>query len=360
MLSECIFKFYYRLSNMANMQVYDIIILILVGWLTLRGAMKGMVSQLASIAAVIASFGAAVRFGPVLQPIMRSTFNAQEPWDKVLALTIAFVGASIAVMFMKSIVTKIISAIRMNKFDSLCGALFGFLKGVLIGMIITFFAVMLSEKTRELAMQSHSGKILARLIQRTQTLLPEDVGILIEKNLEGFQQQLDSGKDILSQADDVSKTLSNGQKALDFLQKTATSITKPFSERIDPADKQPSLPDETKERRYPLPGGLLTLNRPSAQETESMLGVEGGTSRGGIIPIERFASLSTTTPNPTSSIQFNTSSTYSNLTRSDTSPILSISTLIVAPSADLQPMTSTSTPPLSSGTDWKTFFREMK
>ena len=346
-------KYLAVIDNMSNMYVYDIIILILVGWLTLRGAMKGMVSQLASIAAVIASFWAAVRFGPVLQPIMESTFKAEPPWDKVLAITIAFVGASIAVMFLKSIVTKIISAIRMNKFDRLCGAMFGFLKGVLIGMIITFFAVMLSEQTRDLATQSHSGKILARLIQRTQTFLPEDVSTLIETNLEGFQKHIDSGAKIvdgtITQAGEASKALSFGKKALETIQNAATPLMPKMSGSSDPADDPPRLSSETQTRSHQLPAELMMahqVNRPATQETGSMNSTMPG-------------------------IQFNNAPHYGNLTTETTAtistsasstvlPTSSVSTSIVAPSADLQPMTSTTTPPLPTETDWRTLFREMK
>ena len=339
---------------MANMQVYDIVILILVGWLTLRGAMKGMVSQLASIAAVIASFWAAVRFGPVLQPIMVSTFNAQSPWDKVLAISIAFVGASIAVMFLKSIVAKIISAIRMNKFDRLCGALFGFLKGVLICMIITFFAVMLSEQTRELATQSHSGKILVHLIQRTQTLLPEDVSALIESNLQGFQQQITLGKEMtegtIGDATATSKALSDGRKLLETIQSGLTNLEKHFSDSPDPADSQPSLPTSvTQAKQYQLPPELQTTisSRPTL-DMESVTGTTSDSVNFSISPNSPVLTIPANTPvsssTPIIASAFGTSSEG-----------------IVAPSADLPPMPSTATPaPLPVATDWRTLFREMK
>jgi hypothetical protein len=214
-------------------------------------------------------------------------------------------------------------------------------------------------------MQSYSGKILARLIQRTQTLMPEEVSALVKKNLEGFQQQLDSGKEMteggLSQDDSVLKTLLDGRSTLQKIQDKVTPLLQPFYRNSDPADDPPSLPDGTKERQYPLPAGLLISNYPQVQKADNASGVTGGTSRGGIIPSERLASPSTTTtPNSTSSIHFNTSSAHGNLTRSDTSHIPSISTSIVAPSADLQPMTSSTVLSQPAGTDWKTLFREMK
>ena len=248
---------------MGNMQVYDIMILIIVGWLTLRGVMKGMVSQLASLAAVILSFWSAVHFGPILEPIMRSAVNAQAPWDKVLAITIAFAGASIAVMLLQRVLAKIISAIRLKKFDHLCGALFGFLKGVLIGMIITFFAVMLSEQTRKMATDSHSGKVLVRLIQRTQDLLPEDVSALIDSNLEGFQQQIESGKETVEQLQEASKAGSEAKNAFGRLQDTLSNLFSKRTNETDAADVPPSLVAEseksTKSSR-PVP---LSSQRPT-------------------------------------------------------------------------------------------------
>lgn len=251
------------------MQVYDIIILIIVGWLTLRGTMKGMVSQVASLAAVILSFWSAVRFGPVLEPIMRSSINAQPPWDKVLAITVAFVGASIAVMLVQRVLSKIISAIRLKKFDHLCGALFGFLKGVLIGMIITFFAVMLSEQTREMATTSHSGKILVQLIQRTQNLLPDDVSALINSNLEGFQQQINSGKDAVEKFQEASKAGSEAKNAFEKLQDTFSNLIPKSANGTDVADIPPSLATETeKDAKSGWPFSLLS-KRPTTYAEES-------------------------------------------------------------------------------------------
>ncbi len=384
---------------MGTMQVYDIIILIIVGWLTLRGAMKGMVSQLASIAAVIASFWAAVRFGPVLEPIMRSTFNAQAPWDKVLAITIAFVGASIAVMFAHRLVAKIVSAIRMKKFDRLCGGLFGFLKGVLIGMIITFFAVMLSEQTREMATQSYSGRILVRLIQRGQALLPEDVSALIESNLEGFRRQIESGaetaEDTLSQAKTVSKTASEFRNAFETLQKTISSVTQRSTGETDPADKPPSLLNETSSdtsstaRKYDLPS-FFSSNRPTTPEAgETSNATSSENASRSVSPVEPTISLerlglnnASTSGQSSSSIilPLSTSASgpgaYTNVSSGSgaavdsmviphiETPIISpgAAESVLAPSAGLQPMTSTSAAPSSpsAATDWRTLLRNMR
>ena len=341
------------------MQVYDIIILILVGWLTLRGAMKGMVSQLASIAAVIASFWAAVRFGPVLEPVMKSAFNVQSPWDKVIGITLAFVGASIAVMFVHRVLANLISVIRMQKYDRLCGALFGFLKGVLIGMILTFFAVMLSEQTRKLAVQSRSGKILVRLIQRTQSLLPDDVSTLIEANLDGFRKQLESSTETaegtISQVKSASDIVTKAKNATELIQTGLTQLTKHFSGENDLADTVPSLSDDTRKsdasggRDYTMPiFSSVLYPPPDSVQSEPQVPVSGPLQTAPVSGVQTTAA-STVTPDaspPTPPI-------HGSLTNPPAMPL-------VAPSADFQPMTSTGIPSLPAGSDWRTLLRDMR
>ena len=348
---------------MGSEQVYDIIILILVGWLTLRGAMKGMVSQLASLAAVAASFWASVRFGPVLEPIMQSTLKVQPPWDKVLAITIAFVGASIAVAVLHRVLAKIISAIRLKKYDMACGAGIGFLKGVLIGMIITFFAIMLSEQSREMVLQSRSGKVLVRAIQYTQALLPEDVSVLIETNLEGFQRQIEQGKATAEQVQDASKTTSYLLGAIQKIQDGVSTITQRNTGTNDPADDAPMLSDDTSSRQTSSPFPFLSSQRPATT-----------TAQEEPIPMDRlvssppaFATSATGfsgTPTGNSSAGYPNASTANTTTLAQSnSPTEVRSSTIVAPSIGMQPMTfpaASSTANPRAEPDWQTLFRNIK
>ena len=335
------------------MQVYDIIILILVGWLTLRGAMKGMVSQLASIAAVIASFWAATRFGPVLEPIVKSALKVESPWDKVLGITLAFVGASVAVMFLHRILANLISVIRMQKYDRLCGALFGFLKGVLIGMILTFFAVMLSEQTRVLATQSRSGAILVRLIQRTQALLPDDVSALIESNLEGFCKQLESGTETadetISKEKSVSSAVTGMKNAFVTMQSFVTPLFKQTMES-DLADTQPSLSSATQKNDA---SSIRDYTEPQLPQYGASYPSYSGNAEAGSQNEPRMAAIEPA--NAATSPPVGTTPTSGSLTSLPAMPV-------VTPSTDLMPITATTaTPTLPNGeTDWRTLLRNLR
>ena len=337
---------------MGSMQVYDILILIIVGWLTLRGAMKGMVSQLASIAGVIASFWAAIRFGPVLEPMLQASFNAPPPWGKVTAMVIAFIGASIVVMFLKRILAGIVNAIHIKKFDRLCGALFGLLKGVLIGMILTFFAVMLSEHTRALATQSNSGKILVRLIQQTQTLFPNDISVLIEANLAGFQKQLGAGNETDNGELTESQTAFSMQNGMTTFINTVTQLTKPLTDSSDPANSPPRLPDELL-RKYPNPF-ISTSNYPPPFDNTT------GASETPIVMPQTGASQ--TVPIPAARMQTDSSPGTNPVAGITPIPVASAPSVMVAPSSDTQPIILNSPPTTltNSATDWHTLLRDMR
>jgi membrane protein required for colicin V production len=298
---------------MTNVQVYDFIILILIGALTLRGWMKGMVSQIASLAAIAASFWASARFSPMLEPMIQ----ANPPWNKVLAITITFVGASIAVGIAHYCLAKMISAIRIKKYDKLSGAIFGAAKGIFIGMIITFFAVMLSEQTRVMALQSRSGKVLANLVQQVQVMLPKDVNELINANLEGFKKQMDSQtENSLTQLADT-KTIADKaagvQNFLGKLQDAWTTITKNSgdeknSDEINPADIPPTLIPRSSNRFSDVSDDSNNLSDAADSDPllpsilQNLSSAETAIKTTDLIPSDRFNHYAPTATNSTTSL----------------------------------------------------------
>jgi len=79
-------------------------------------------------------------------------------------------------------------------FDRQMGALFGLVKGVLWCLLITFFAVTLSETTRQWVLQSRSGYYTALLIQHGTPILPEDVRNVLGKYIKRLDEGLEEGE----------------------------------------------------------------------------------------------------------------------------------------------------------------------
>ncbi len=167
--------------------VFDIIALILIGWLTVRGLMRGVVAQVASIASVVVSWIIAVKFSPIVAPMV----SDDPPWNKLIAMLVLFVASSIAIWLIRGLLEDLLKMIRLKTADRSLGAVLGLAKGILLCSILTFFLVVFSPSSRNFVLGSVSGKYFAYGIERVTVLIPEDVNVVLTKNLEGFRESLD-------------------------------------------------------------------------------------------------------------------------------------------------------------------------
>jgi membrane protein required for colicin V production len=171
----------------SGIQTYDIVMLVVLLGAAILGAWKGMVWQLASLASVTVSAMVAIHFSASLAPY----FSAQEPWNRFLAMFVLFVISSLAIWLIFRMVSGIVDRVKLREFDRQMGALFGLLKGVLLCIVITFFAVTLSESLRQMVLKSYSGGAIARLTSKAGPLLPEDVRAVIGKYIDELDKKLD-------------------------------------------------------------------------------------------------------------------------------------------------------------------------
>lgn len=167
------------------MQIYDILMLIVLVGAVLFGVWKGMAWQVASLASVIVSTAVAVHSSPAIAP----WFGSQEPWNRFCAMAVLYVIVGGAIWILFRLVSNVIDRVKLREFDRQLGATFGLAKGVLYCVVITFFAVTLSESSRAVVLASRSGDLIARGIRNANPILPEDV----RKYLGEYIDQLDKG-----------------------------------------------------------------------------------------------------------------------------------------------------------------------
>ncbi len=166
-------------------QPYDILMLAVLVGLAVLGAWKGVAWQIAALSSLVVSWIVAVRFGTTLAPLV----SDNEPWNKFIAMLLLYLGTSLAIWSFFRLIKGMIDRVQLKDFDRQMGALFGLVKGVLWCLLITFFAVTLSETSRQWVLQSKSGYYTALLIQHGTPILPEDVRNLLGK----YIKQLDEG-----------------------------------------------------------------------------------------------------------------------------------------------------------------------
>ena len=121
------------------MQTYDIVMLIVLASTTIFGAIKGFAWQLASVASIVASYFVAYFF----RNDVAKMINADPPWNLFLAMLLLYFGSSFVIWMAFRLVSTSIDKIKLRDFDRQLGAGFGLVKGVLICLLITMFAMTL-------------------------------------------------------------------------------------------------------------------------------------------------------------------------------------------------------------------------
>ena len=169
------------------MQTYDVFMLAVLVLATLFGAWKGMAWQLASLASLVVSFVVAARFSAELAP----QISQQEPWNRFVAMLILYAATSAGIWLAFRVVAGVIDRVRLREFDRQMGAFFGLAKGVLLCLVITFFAVTLSETARQGILATRSGHYIALLIEHATPVLPEEVRNVVGKYLDELDRKLD-------------------------------------------------------------------------------------------------------------------------------------------------------------------------
>jgi membrane protein required for colicin V production len=166
-------------------------LLVLVG-ATLFGFWKGMAWQIASLASLVLSYFAALRFSTQLAPY----FGEQAPLNRIGAMLAIYIATSFIIWMIFRLVSQIIDKVRLESFDRQLGAMFGFAKGVLLCVAITFFAVALLPPAQGQAIvNTQSGRYIVVLLNKTQAVVPPELQPAINPYLNTIEQQLGGSGD---------------------------------------------------------------------------------------------------------------------------------------------------------------------
>lgn len=168
---------------------FDALILCILVFATIRGAMKGIVWQLAVIASLVFCFFFAGGLSLALAPHI----GVQPPLNRWIAMFILYAVFSFLAFGAARLVRDWIEEVRFVEFDRHLGAVLGFVKGAIFCLFVTFFAVTLSEKFRDEVLESQSGRVAAIVMDRLHPVMPEELHDVLEPYIHRLDQ---SGLDL--------------------------------------------------------------------------------------------------------------------------------------------------------------------
>jgi len=219
------------------MQTYDILIVLVLVAATLFGFWKGMAWQVASLASLVVSYFAALRFADQLAPMISN----QAPWNKFVAMLAIYIATSFIIWTLFRLVSGVIDRVKLDGFDHQMGALIGFAKGVLLSIAITFFAVtILPQNQKEMIIASRTGEYIVRFLDKADAIVPPEVHEVIHPYVEQLEQRLNP--DFQSHQD--TSFPSQLPTSQDFGWPTQTdSQNNGWPQQESPAEQQPSVYD---------------------------------------------------------------------------------------------------------------------
>jgi membrane protein required for colicin V production len=172
------------------MQTYDLLMLLVLVAATIFGFWKGMAWQIASLASLVVSYIAALKFSERLAP----TFGDTAPWNRFVAMLAIYCLTSFMIWTAFRLVSGVIDKVKLEAFDKQLGAMFGFAKGVLLCIAVTFFAVTLLPPAQgEMIVGSQSGQYIVKFLNQADAVMPPELHQVIDPYLQRVQQRLNPG-----------------------------------------------------------------------------------------------------------------------------------------------------------------------
>lgn len=157
------------LTSIKNLPVYDLFVIAFLLFCMFRGGMRGFFSQLVSIVALVASWYLASRYGDHLEPYI----PLKDPLKGTVAILVTFILLVMGIRILSKMIGGMFSGAVFKEINRQMGALVGLVKGCVICLIITFFAVIACNTTKNMVIGSQSGRIMVRTIFRLQKVIPD-------------------------------------------------------------------------------------------------------------------------------------------------------------------------------------------
>ena len=179
--------------------IVDLVALAILLYCAVKGASRGLLSQLSWVIALLLCF----KFSGTLAPKIEPMIGVAPPLKQWLAMLAVYVGLCGVSFVVAGMLSSWMAKAKIIDFDKHLGGILGFVKGVIICMTIMFFAITMSVPMREIVSQTYSGYAAAIILHNSRyliPLLPENAVPTVRNVIDNFNKSLQPGMDELSGA----------------------------------------------------------------------------------------------------------------------------------------------------------------
>lgn len=155
------------------MNMLDIVLCVILGFLGLRGIFRGLVKEVASILGLLLGFILANIYHPLVIPYLAPYLTGGAA--NLVAYLAIFFGTVTVVFICASLIRKILKLILLGWLDSLAGGVLGFFKGALLCSIIVLALTAFLPARAELLTTSRVVPYVNMFNTFLSTTLPKDM-----------------------------------------------------------------------------------------------------------------------------------------------------------------------------------------
>jgi len=179
---------------MDSHQIVDLIVLGVLLYCAVKGAAKGLLSQLAWVVALLLCF----KFSGTLAPAIEPMIGVAPPLKQWIAMLLVYVGLCGLSFVAAGMLSSWMEKAKVIDFDKHLGGLLGFVKGVIICLTAMFFAITMSEPMRQIVSKTYSGYAAAVILNNAQyviPMLPAHTVPTVRYVIDEFNRRLNPGVD---------------------------------------------------------------------------------------------------------------------------------------------------------------------
>jgi len=122
------------------MNIFDIIIAILLLFGFVRGLMKGLFVEIASLLALILGVYGAIHFSYFAADFLKESVSWEEKYISITAFAITFLVIVIVISLLGKLLTKVANFVALGMINKLLGGVFGTAKiAIILSVIFLFF-----------------------------------------------------------------------------------------------------------------------------------------------------------------------------------------------------------------------------
>jgi membrane protein required for colicin V production len=174
-----------------SINLLDIILLIPLLWFGYNGYKKGLIIEIASLAAFILGLYFAFYFSDFTAGYLKQYFQIDPRYMAVVSFIATFIGVVIIVLALAKLLEKVINILLLGFLNKLGGAIFGILKGALFLSILIFIINYFDAGRSVIRPQAAQQSIFYKPVESLAPLLYSRL------HLDHFKEQIPRKEDVM-------------------------------------------------------------------------------------------------------------------------------------------------------------------